>query len=62
MALAHKVLVILSHVLRDKKPYTDPGADYYDKLDVARIQRHAVRRLEQLGYAVTLAPKEPEAA
>jgi transposase len=62
MALAHKVLVILYHVLRDKKPYTDLGADYFDKLDVARIQRQAVRRLEQLGYAVTLTPKEQEAA
>jgi transposase len=62
MALAHKVLVILYHVLRDKKPYTDLGADYFDKLDVARIERQAVRRLEQLGYAVTLAPKEQEAA
>jgi transposase len=62
MALAHKVLVILYHVLRDKKPYTDLGADYFDKLDVARIERQAVRRLEQLGYAVTLAPKGQEAA
>jgi len=61
MALAHKVLVILYHVLREKKPYTDLGADYFDKLDVARIERQAVRRLEQLGYAVTLAPKEQEA-
>lgn len=62
MALAHKVLVILYHVLRDKKPYTDLGADYFDKLDLARIERQAVRRLEQLGYAVTLTPKEQEAA
>ena len=58
MALSHKVLVILYHVLRDKKPYTDLGADYFDKLDTTRIERHHVRRLEQLGYTVTLAPKE----
>ena len=56
------MLVILSHVLRDKKPYTDLGADSCDKLDVARIERQAVRCREQLGYAVTLAPKEQEAA
>jgi transposase len=62
VALAHKVLVILYHVLRDKKPYSDLGTDYFDKLDLARIQRQAVRRLEQLGYAVTLTPKEQGAA
>ena len=56
------LLVILYHVLRDKKPYSDLGADYFDKLDLARIQRQAVRRLEQLGYAVTLTPKEQGAA
>lgn len=58
MAVAHSVLVILYHILRDKKPYSDLGADYFDKLDTTRIQRHHVRRLEQLGYTVTLAPKE----
>ncbi len=58
MALAHKVLVILYHVLREKKPYADLGADYFEKLDTSRIQRHHVRRLEPLGYVVTLTPKE----
>jgi transposase len=58
MALSHKVLVILYHVLREKKPYTDLGADYFDKLDTTRIQRHHIQRLEQLGYTVTLALKE----
>jgi transposase len=58
MALAHKVLVILYHVLREKKPYTDLGADYFDKLDTSRIQHHHVRRLEQLGSVVTLTPQE----
>jgi transposase len=62
MALSHRVLVMLYHVLRDKKPYTDLGADYFDKLDTTRIERHHVRRLEQLGYTVTLTPKENEAA
>ena len=58
MALAHKVLVILYHVLREMKPYTDLGADYFDKLDASRIQRHHVRRLEQLGYTAMLTPQE----
>jgi hypothetical protein len=42
--------------LRERQPYVDLGADYFDKRDTARLQRQYVRRLEQLGYAVTLTP------
>ena len=59
VAVAHSVLVIIYHMLRDKRPYADLGPDYFDRLDTARLQRHHVRRLEQLGYTVTL---EPQAA
>ena len=58
VAVAHSVLVILYHVLRDKQPYTDLGADYFDKLDIKKVERHHIRRLEQLGYTVSLTPKE----
>ncbi|GAC1407544.1 MAG: IS110 family transposase [Ktedonobacteraceae bacterium] len=58
VAVSHSVLVIIYHVLQSKTPYTDLGADYFDKLDAARIERQHVRRLEQLGYQVTLTPKE----
>jgi transposase len=56
VAVAHTLLVIIYHLLRDQQPYTDLGADYFDRLDTARIERHHVRRLEQLGYPVTLPP------
>ncbi len=56
VAVAHSVLVIIYHVLRDQRPYTDLGADYFDKLDKTRLERQHVRRLEQLGYTVTLTP------
>ena len=58
VAVSHSILVMIYHILRDKKPYTDLGADYFDTLDTARVERHHVRRLEQLGYTVTLTPKE----
>ena len=58
VAIAHSVLVIIYHMLRDKRPYADLGPDYFDQLDAARLQRHHVRRLEQLGYTVTLQPQE----
>lgn len=55
-AIAHSVLVIVYHMLRDKRPYTDLGGDYFEKLDTARLERHHVNRLNQLGYEVTLTP------
>ena len=45
-------------MLKDKRPYSDLGADYFDKLDTTRLQRHHVHPLEQLGFTVTLTPKE----
>jgi transposase len=57
VAVSHSVLVIIYHLLQEKRPYMDLGADYFDKLDTARIERHHIHRLEQLGYAVTLTPK-----
>ena len=54
VAVAHSVLVVIYHMLREQRPYTDLGADYVDRLDVARLEHHHVRRLEQLGYTVTL--------
>jgi len=56
VAVAHSVLVILYHMLRDHRPYSDLGADYFAQLDTERLQLHHVRRLEQLGYTVTLTP------
>jgi transposase len=56
LAVAHTVLVIIYHVLQSHEPYSDLGADYFDKLETARLERHHVRRLEQLGYNVTLTP------
>jgi transposase len=55
-AVAHTLLVIIYHLLREHVPSTDLGPDSFDQLDKARVERHHVRRLEQLGYAVTLAP------
>ena len=60
IAVAHSLLVIIYHILRDKKPYRDLGADYFGNVDKERLTRQALRRLEALGYAVTLTPKQEE--
>ena len=55
-AVAHSLLVVAYHVLRTRQPYAELGVDYLDQLNAARIERHHVHRLEQLGYTVTLTP------
>jgi len=56
VAVAHSLLVVIYHGLRTGRPYQDLGVDYFEKLDAARIVKSHVRRLERLGYTVTLAP------
>ncbi|HEV2457606.1 MAG TPA: IS110 family transposase [Ktedonobacterales bacterium] len=56
MAVAHSVLVILYHMLRESRPYTDLGPDYFERLEASQSERYHVRRLERLGYTVTLTP------
>ena len=58
VAVSHSVLVLIYHLVQEKRPYMDLGADYFDKLDTARIERHHIHRLDQLGYTVTLTPKQ----
>ncbi len=40
--------------------YTDLGPDYFDKLKLKaeQFRRYLVKRLESLGYVVTLEPKD----
>jgi transposase len=57
LAVAHKLLVIIYHVLKTKKPYNELGEAYFDQLERVQIERRSIRRLEQLGYEVSLTPK-----
>ena len=56
VAVAHALLVIIYHVLKDQTPYHELGPDYFDKLNAAYAQRHHVKRLESLGFKVSLEP------
>jgi hypothetical protein len=57
IAVAHTLLVIISQALKTTQPSHDLGPDYFDRLEQTQWERHHVRRVEQLGYEVTLAPK-----
>jgi transposase len=56
VAVAHSILVIAYHLLSRGTTYQDLGATYFDQRDRWAVERRAVRRLEALGYKVTLDP------
>jgi transposase len=58
VAMEHSVLTIIFHMLRDKKAYHDLGADYFKTMDRERLAQQSVKRLQALGYAVTLIPAQ----
>jgi transposase len=62
VAVGHAILVIIYHILSRQEAYQDLGANYFDERDRQAVQRRLVRRLEQLGYQVTVqpAPAPPE--
>lgn len=56
VAVGHAIVVMAYHILKHKVPYYELGADYFDQLNVTHIKHHFVKRLEGLGYKVTLEP------
>jgi transposase len=54
VAVAHKILVAIYHMLSHQVGYNELGDLYLDKLNKHHVTRNLVRRLERLGYTVTL--------
>jgi hypothetical protein len=58
IAVAHTILVIAYHILKENRPYQGLGGDYFDRIRAQSLKRYYVRRLQGLGLEVTLAPAE----
>jgi hypothetical protein len=52
------MLRIFYYLLTRKEMYVDLGEDYFDKQREQSIVRHSLRRLESLGYTVSLSESE----
>jgi len=57
VAVAHKILVAIYHMLSHQVCYNELGDVYLDNLNKHHVTRNLVNRLERLGYAVTLQQK-----
>jgi transposase len=58
IAVGHRILVIAYHVLRDRQEYREPTPLALDEHRQLRARNRAVDQLRQLGFEVTLTPKE----
>jgi transposase len=57
VAVGHKILVAIYHMLSHQVCYNELGDVYLDSLNKHHLTRNLVSRLERLGYAVTLQQK-----
>lgn len=57
VAVGHTILGIVYALLTSGEPFDDLGTNYFDQRDVEQVKRRLTRRLEQLGYTVTLQPQ-----
>jgi len=60
VAVSHSLLVIIYHLLRDQQQYQDLGPHFFEQLDHERLRSSAVKRLEALGYRVTLEEQDEQ--
>lgn len=56
VAVAHSILVIAYHLIRRGTSYVDLGPTYFDQRKADTVQNQLVKRLERLGFKVTLEP------
>jgi transposase len=56
IAVGHAILVAIYHMLSRAQSYQDLGGNYFDEHDRKAVEKRLVRRLEKLGYQVSLEP------
>ena len=56
VALEHSILNAAWHLLADGECYADPGADHFTRLDPIKAKNNAIKKLNNLGFNVTITP------
>ena len=62
IAVAHRMLTIAWHIIHDGTEYQERGGSHHDRLHPQRSARRLMRRLEEIGFEVTVKPKATETA
>jgi hypothetical protein len=58
VALAHRILVIIYHLLSEQEPYHERGEAVIQQSEHEAMKQQAVKRLQKLGYKVSLEEAE----
>jgi transposase len=61
VAVAHALLVIIYHMLKDGTRYSDLGGNFFDEVNQQAVIKRAAKRIEALGYKVTIEKATPAA-
>ena len=56
IAVGHSILTIVYHMIKNNCTYIELGEDYFDQINHDAVLKRQVKRLEKLGYKVTLEP------
>ncbi|HSN74796.1 MAG TPA: IS110 family transposase [Anaerolineae bacterium] len=56
IAVAHRMLIAIYHMLKKHEPFKDLGATYLDERNKPKVVSRMKHRIEQLGYRVTIEP------
>lgn len=62
IAVAHRILIALYHMLKEGKPFHDLGATYYDERHQTQLIKRTQHRFAQLGLKLTVEPLAPAAS
>lgn len=54
VAVAHRILVLAYYIIRDGTKYREEGGDIYDRRNPERTARRLKRRLEKIGFEVSI--------
>jgi transposase len=57
IAVAHSVLVVAYMLRKCGCSYQDLGSDYFERINQDQLTRYHTKKLQRLGYTVTLAPQ-----
>ena len=56
VAVGHSILVIAYHILKRHQPYRELGSNYFDQRKAGIVLNKTVKRIEALGFKVSLEP------
>jgi transposase len=60
IAVAHAMLVIIYSMLRNRTTYRDLGEEHFDQINHQFVLNRAIRRIERLGYKITVEAIPPQ--